>query len=405
MSGFLRSNARWLGAGGLLAFSSSFGQTFFISVFAGEIQATFELTHGAWGGIYAAGTLAAAAAMVWLGGLTDHHRARNLGAWALAGLTLACLAMALNPVVWALPLVIFALRISGQGMVSHIARVAMARWFVRNRGKAISVSSLGFSIGEALLPVIFVALLTVTGWRSLWVLAAAMAFLAIPLLRMLLQTERIPQSYGNDAAASGIGGRHWTRNEVIRDPRVWGLVPALLAAPAFVTAFFFQQVHLANTLGMPHLALVALFPIYSLISVLSMLATGWLVDRVGTTILMRLFLLPLAMGFVVISQATDPITVALGIGLLALTVGANSTLPAAFWADTFGTQHLGAIKAVAAAMMVVGSALGPLVTGFLIDAGVPFTAQMPFISIYLIAAAALLTLSLARLMRPSAGPL
>lgn len=401
MSGFLRTNARWLGAGGLLAFSSSYGQTFFISVFAGEIQASFGLTHGAWGGIYAAGTLAAAAAMVWLGGLTDHHRARNLGSWALTGLALACLAMALNPAVWTLPLIIFALRICGQGMVTHIGRVAIARWFVRNRGKAISVSSLGFSMGEAMLPLIFVALLTVTGWRSLWVLAAGMAFLAVPLLRLLLQTERIPQSYAEDADASGIGGRHWTRADVIRDPRVWGLIPALLAAPAFVTAFFFQQVHLASTLGLPHLALVALFPVYSVVSVLAMLGTGWLVDRFGTTVLMRLFLLPLALGFLVISQATTPSGVALGIGLLALTVGANNTLPAAFWADSFGTRHLGSIKAVATALMVVGSALGPLATGLLIDAGVPFTAQMPLISIYLIASAALLTLSLARLHRPS----
>ncbi|WP_424974710.1 MFS transporter [Dinoroseobacter sp. S124A] len=396
-SGFLRSNARWLGAGGLLAFSSSYGQTFFISIFAGEIQASFSLSHGAWGAIYASGTLAAAAVMVWLGALTDQHRARSLGPWAMGGLACACLAMALNPWVWMLPVFVFALRLSGQGMLSHISRVAIARWFTATRGKAIAVSSLGFSIGEALLPLIFVALLTVAPWRELWVLTSALALLTIPPLRLLLQTERTPQSFAATYEATGLGNRHWSRTEVLRSPLFWGLVPGLIAPPALITAFFFQQVHLAEAKGLPHLELVALFPLYSALSVLAMLSTGALIDRVGSMRLMPLYLLPLALGFLILAGAQSIWTLSLGIGLMAVTAGANNALPAAFWADSFGTRHLGAIKAVATALMVVGSAIGPLFTGFGIDAGFGFPTQMPWISLYILASILLLTLSLRRL--------
>ena len=62
---FLLENARWLGAGALLMSMSSFGQTFFISIFAGQIQSKFGLSHGEWGGIYALGTTAAA--LLWFG--------------------------------------------------------------------------------------------------------------------------------------------------------------------------------------------------------------------------------------------------------------------------------------------------------------------------------------------------
>ena len=65
--------------GCVLTFMSSFGQTFFISIFAGEIRAEFGLSHGEWGGIYALGTLASAIVMVWSGGLTDRFRVRTLG--------------------------------------------------------------------------------------------------------------------------------------------------------------------------------------------------------------------------------------------------------------------------------------------------------------------------------------
>ena len=60
---FLRDNARWLSAGMLLTFLSSFGQTFFISIFAGEIREVFQISHGQWGGIYAIGTTASAIVM------------------------------------------------------------------------------------------------------------------------------------------------------------------------------------------------------------------------------------------------------------------------------------------------------------------------------------------------------
>ncbi len=129
---FLRENAAFLIVGVLLTFTSSFGQTFFISIFAGEIQAEFGLSHSAWGGIYAVGTLASAAVMIWCGMLTDIFRVRVLGIVVLIGLAGACISMSLVSALWALPFVIFALRLAGQGMASHIAMaLRWARRFCR----------------------------------------------------------------------------------------------------------------------------------------------------------------------------------------------------------------------------------------------------------------------------------
>ena len=141
LAAFILRNRAFLGAGALLTFLSSFGQTYFISVFAGEIRETFGLSHGDWGGIYAAGTLASAIVMVWLGALTDRYRVRVLAGFVLCGLAIACISMAVNPLAWILPVSVFLLRFFGQGMASHVATVAMARWYIATRGRALAIAS------------------------------------------------------------------------------------------------------------------------------------------------------------------------------------------------------------------------------------------------------------------------
>ena len=396
---FLRANAPFLLAGFLLALLSSFGQTFFISLFGGEIRAEFGLSNGEWGATYGIATTVSAAVMLWAGGLTDRFRVRSLGTVVLIGLALACLAMAANPWPVALVGVIFALRLLGQGMTSHISGVAMARWFVANRGRALAIAALGFSLGEAVLPLGFVALKTVLNWRMLWLAAAIMVVLALPLLVALLRRERTPQSMAHEAQAVGMGGRHWSRGDVLRHRLFWFLVPALLAPAAFNTAFFFQQVHLAEVKGWAHMGLVALFPIYSVATVVAMLVSGWAVDRWGTARLMPLFQLPLA-GFFLAFASVDSLAVAAPVMvLMGLTSGAASTVPVAFWAEFYGTRNIGAIKATAAAIMVLGSAIGPGLTGALIDAGIDFPHQMLGIAAYIVLACGLVAVGVRRARR------
>ncbi|MDK3071791.1 MFS transporter [Sedimentitalea sp. JM2-8] len=387
---FLHQNAPWLAAGGLMTLMSSFGQTFFISIFAGEIRDAFGLSHGAWGGIYSLGTATAAVVMVWSGALTDQFRVRVLGPVVLVGLAVSCIAMSVNSAVWVLPAVVFALRLFGQGMCSHIAVVAMARWFTATRGRALSIATLGFALGEAVLPVSFVALMTVVDWHLLWLAAAAFSLLGIPVLLALLKQERTLQSLAEQYSSTGMQGRHWTRHDALRHPLFWMMVPAILGPSAFNTAFFFHQVHFADIKGWSHVELVSFFPVFTAMGIVSMVLSGWALDRVGTARLMPFYQLPMVLSFLVFSTASGFLGALIGFLFLAMTTGSNSTLPNAFWAEFYGTAHIGAIKAMAAAVMVLGSALGPGVTGLLIDLGIGLERQFVGISIYFLITSALM---------------
>ncbi|HET6521563.1 MAG TPA: hypothetical protein VFG47_17355 [Geminicoccaceae bacterium] len=88
---FVIGNGRFLAFGLLFSLCSSCGQTFFIALFGGEIRAAFDLSHGGFGTVYAAGTLASGPCLMWLGRASDRVDLRAFGVLVAPGLALACL--------------------------------------------------------------------------------------------------------------------------------------------------------------------------------------------------------------------------------------------------------------------------------------------------------------------------
>ncbi len=361
---------------------SSFGQTFFISLFSEQIRQDFGLTDGAWGGVYGLGTLLSAGVMVWLGTLADRYSAQRLGSAILLCLAATCLAMSFASQVWMLVICIFFLRLFGQGMASHIAVVSMSRWFVATRGRALAICTLGFTFGEAILPLLVVSLLSIVLWQQIWIVAALASCIGALILWRLLTTERAHTKEDSATAQTGMMNQHWSRADAVKHPVFWLMVPAILGPSAFNTAFFFQQTVYADLKGWSHLELVSLFPAYTLLSVFSMIASGWALDRFGTAKLLGFYQIPMISAFLFFAFGQSSAAIFAGLIFLAITTGANATLPNAFWAQAYGTKHIGAIKALAAAVMVLGSAMGPFLTGTLMDAGVPLDMQYIGVSVF-----------------------
>ena len=396
---FLINNRLFLLAGFLLTFTSSFGQTYFISLFAAEIKGAFGLSNGSWGGIYTIGTTLSAITMIWAGALTDSFRVRQLSLGVMILLALACVAMSLVPNGFLLIFVIYALRLMGQGMLSQLGAVAMSRWFIATRGRALSLSSMGFAVGQAVLPIIFVALLATVDWRNLWLLAAVCIVVLIPVMQMLLRQERTPQSMADDTQSLGMGGRHWTRGEMLRHPLFYILIPLVLGRPAWGTALFFQQVHLTEVKGWSLVSFVALMPIYTVASIAFTFITGWAVDRIGVKWIVPIQMIPFGISFLVLAYADTIFMAGVGLVIFGIGQGTQGTATSAFWAVFYGTRNLGAIKAAASALMVFGSAIGPGITGAFIDFGVDFPNQMIPIAFFYFGGALLAGVGILRYQR------
>jgi MFS family permease len=390
---FIRNNAPFLLAGALLSFLSSFGQTFFISIFGGEIRETYGLSNGDWGLLYMVGTGASAIAMVFAGGLADMFRVRTLGIAVVLALGFACVAMSVNTTMAGLVFVIFALRFFGQGMATHMSVVAMARWFVATRGRALAVAGMGFMLAEATLPLIMVWLKSFTDWRVLWLWFAAICAVIAVILYRLLRLERTPQSQANETATTGLLGKHWTRAMALKHPLFWLMVPAIVFFSAFGTVFWFHQVHFAQVKGISHLALVAVFPLGTGALAISTIIYGWAIDRFGVVKLMPFYILPYVIAFCLHWYAPNLIWTAAAVILMGISGGGQATILSACWAGFYGTRFIGSIKAAATALMVLGSAIGPGLSGILIDANVGIEIQMLGYAACFVFAAAMMKLA------------
>lgn len=383
MLAFLRQNAPWLLAGMLLTFSSSFGQTFFIALFGGQVREEFGLSNGEFGGLYLLGTLGSAAVMVFVGKVVDFYSPRRVGAVALLGLGIACATMAIADTLTMLVFTIFLIRFFGQGMMSHIALTAMGRWFDATRGKAVSITNTGHQIGEAVLPLTIVLLIAVLDWRQAWLIFAGFIILiAIPALWLLLGRDRVPQNTSTIKDTAPI--RQWTRSEMMHDPLFWIASFGYLSPPFIGTAIFFHQVYMVDLKGWELSWFASGFSIYALVTFIFGLITGYCVDRFSARALLPYFLFPLAAALLVLSLFDSPWSIPLVFVLLGLNGGGFSTLFGALWPEIYGVKHLGEIRSLIVALMVFASALGPGVIGWLIDYGVALETQFLAMSTYCI---------------------
>jgi len=406
---FVLAHRRFLAFGLTAAALSGFGQTFFIALFGGQIRDGFGLSHGEFGALYSAATLVSGLSIVWAGRQMDRMDLRAFAALVSLGVAVGCALMAVAGSVWLVGLAMFVLRIAGQGLMTHMAFTSMGRFFEAGRGKAVSVAGMGLPAAEAVLPPLAVAVTAWVGWRATWALAAgAMLVVALPLLQLLLRGHGARQRWLHERAADhggdGEGGRQWRRGEVLRDPRFYLLLPAVLAAPLIVTALFFHQVHVAAAKDWPLAWLAASFTAFAVTHVLGLLVFGAVVDRTGARGLLPWFLLPMAAGLLVLAVFDGAWAAWPYMVLMGLTMGATGTMLGALWPELYGVAHLGAIRAVVQAAMVLSTAVSPVAVGLLLDAGVTVAAIALGLCGYIAVSTGLAVVALRLPIPVAAGP-
>jgi MFS family permease len=154
-------------------------------------------------------------------------------------------------------------------------------------------------------------------------------------------------------------------------------------APSFIgTVIFFHQVYLVELRGWSLELFAGTFTLMAVMTATFALISGQLIDRFSAVALLPAFLIPLGLACLILGVFDGQWSALAFMSLLGVSWGFSSTLFGALWPEIYGTRHLGSIRALAVAIMVFASAMGPGLTGLLIDLGVSYPGQIIAMGVY-----------------------
>ncbi len=357
--------------GFIFTFFSSFGQSFFLGLFNSSIRNTLSITHGQFGSIYASATLLSSFLLIWMGKKIDDVNIFKFALYVSLLLSLSCFFFSKISSIILLFIAIFLMRFSGQGLMSHTATTTISRYFTKSRGKALSIGWFGLSSAEFILPVLIVYLLAQTTWQNIWISISVLIFFFLPLMSLVLVKNLNFDSRESDGHQNTEEKKikQWTRLEVIKDYRFYIICLNMLAMPWIATGVFVYQSYITDSKEWGEFVIAQSFMVYSILSVITLLGSGFLIDKFTSRKLLIFMNLPLLISTLVLFYLDISISAYIFLGLIGISNGLANVLGSSTWAEIYGVKFIGSIKALTTSLMVFSTAFGTALFGFLIDKG------------------------------------
>ena len=371
--------------GFIFTFFSSFGQSFFLGLFNSSIRDALSITHGQFGSIYASATLLSSIILVWFGKKIDDINILKFSYLVIMLLAFSCFFFSKISSVYYLFLAILFMRFSGQGMMSHTASTTISRFFTKSRGKALSTSWFGLSTSEFILPVLIIYLLTIYEWRDIWIVISLIVILFLPIVSFfLVKNLNLESRETNNLENKGNNKiKDWKRIEVLKDYRFYIISANMLAMPWIATGTFVYQSFILESKNWGPYIIAQSFMVYSIMSVITLFVSGFLIDKFTSRKILVYMNLPLLLATIVIIYFNNPFTAFIFLGLIGISNGFANVLGSSTWAEIYGVKYIGSIKALTTALMVFSTAFGTAFFGILIDRGFSIEKIAVISSIYI----------------------
>ncbi|MBD1165152.1 MFS transporter [Pelagibacterales bacterium SAG-MED13] len=357
--------------GFIFTFFSSFGQSFFLGLFNSSIRDALSITQGQFGSIYASATLLSSFLLIWVGKKIDDINIFKFAFFVTLLLSFSCFFFSKISSITFLFVSIFLMRFSGQGMMSHTATTTISRYFTKSRGKALSTCWFGLSTAEFILPVLIVYSLTIVTWQNLWISISILILILLPISSFVLIKNLNLDSREEikDEKVHKKDIKQWKRTEVLKDYRFYIVCLNMLAMPWIATGVFVYQSFITESKGWGTFVIAQSFMVYSILSVITLLISGFLIDKFTSRKLLIFMNFPLLLSALVLIFFKSPFSAFIFLGLVGISNGLANVLGSSTWAEIYGVKYIGSLKALTTALMVFSTAFGTALFGVLIDKG------------------------------------
>jgi sugar phosphate permease len=373
--------------GFLAHIASAFSISSTLSVFLKPLSADLGISRGTFSLIRSGEILIGAAAAPVVGTLMDRYGGRWLMAAGglISGAGFICLGQTRDFIQFML--VRWLLVTPGDSLMgSLVVNVSIARWFVRMRGRALAIASMGHGLTKVCMPVIAAALMLYIGWRGSWVVFGVFALLLVVAPAVLFM-RRSPEEMGllpdggpmeaREAAAApskrryakrtGADNVEWSRREALRTPVFWLIAVTFGVAQIGVTGLNLHVFSYVTDQGHPVLVAATVMSVIAVMQFSTPIVWGMFADRMDNGVLNTAKCALQGAGLLLALSLPGMAPLYAGFFIYGIGMGGTAILAETIWADFFGRASLGKIRGMGSLVTSVFSAGGPPFFGLLFD--------------------------------------
>jgi len=374
-----------VGTGFLTNIASAFALASTLSIFLKPLTAELGISRGVFSLLRSGEGIIGALSAPFVGTLVDRHGGRWLIAIGTAIVAAGYFVLGHVDTFTQFALVRLSLVTLGDAMMgSMVVNIVIAQWFLRRRGRAFAISSMGIGFAKVCMPIVAASLIVWFGWRQTWVVFGLVT-LVLGVVPALLFIRRSPEEMGllpdgseepvastvkqNRAATDATTNQdlEWTRGEAMRTRTFWLLVITFGIASVGVTGLNLHVYPYVTDLGHPPLVAATVMSVIASMQLFSPLAWGFFAEHVDVRIaaMLRFVIQGIGLGLAMLTPSLFCLYA--GFFLYGIGLGGNMVLPEVLWANYFGRRSLGKVRGLGLLISQVMAAAGPPFFGFLFD--------------------------------------
>jgi len=378
-----------VGVGFLAHTASVFSLSSTLGVFLKPLTADLGVSRGVFSLLRSGESLISASLSPLVGSMVDRHGGRWLMTFGALVVGIGFLMLSQVEAFWQFLCVRWALHIGDAFMAYLVVNVAISRWFIRKRGRAIAFASMGVGFAKMGIPIFAASLIAWFGWRMAW---AAFGILTLTLVvgPAAVYMRRRPEDMGlhPDGVSGPLDGASpskgqsqrlpphhrtladevvWSRPEAVRTRTFWLIVTCLIFAnvgAAGLNLHLFAYV--SDTSGSQMVAASVLSTL-AFTQLAFPLIWGFIAERVEIRLALMMKFLIQGAGLLLAITTGSLVPLYFGFFLYGIGISGGMVLPDLLWAHYFGRLSLGSIRGLGLLMVQSISAVGPPFFGFLFD--------------------------------------
>jgi MFS family permease len=361
-----------------------------LSVFVKPVAEELGVSRGLFSLLRTGEILIEAAISPAIGAWIDRYSARWLIAGGALGAGIGLILLGEVNRFWQFSLIRWVfVTLGGAFMCSMVVNVTIARWFVRRRGRAIAIATLGQGISKVTIPLLTASLFLWFGWRQTWAIFGTMTLtlLVIPALifvrrapeEMGLYPDGAPEPYAYFSSARGrkigaVRGRTlladvpWSRREALRTRAFWIIVAAFSVGNVGVSGLNLHVFSYVTDIGHSTIVAATVMTVIASTQLGSILLWGHLSERMDMRRAIMLKFLLQGFGVTLAMVTTHLPLIYAGFFIYGIGLGGTQILQEVIWANYFGRISLGTIRGMGILVTSTFAAVGPPFFGFLFDA-------------------------------------